>query len=394
MLERQASALIGQRLRQARLAAGRSLEELASELRRPITKQALSKYERGQTEPSASMIMDLARVLHVRPSFLLSEPTVSVTWVAFRKHSSLPLRDQEAITAVATKRLEGEFRLRALFRIGLNHSLPDELAVHDAESTERAAEKVREKWGLGQLPVSGVVETIEDHGGIVLSWDEKGGFDGLSGWTDHGSPVIVINASTTSDRRRFDAAHELGHLVMTPDTPPEQYEPLAHRFAGAFLVPREAAIRELGERRRTLSIQELGLLKERWGLSMQAWVRRAFDLNVIDRSEYRRLNIEFRRRGWHRDEPYKYEGVEEPILFRRLIWRALSEAIISDAEARELCPGFEIEGEREPEPERVTLRQLARMSRAQRETALRDRRIEVELEDVRAWDATLADGID
>lgn len=386
--------MIGQRLRQARLAAALSLEELASGLHRPVTKQALSKYEKGQTEPTASMIMDLARVLRVRPSFLLSEPEVSVSWVGFRKHSRLTERDQEAMTAIATKRLEGELRIRSLFRVGLDHSLPRGVTVQDGVSAEDAASKVREKWGLGTLPVTGTIGTIEDHGGIVLSWKERRGFDGLSGWTDEGSPVIVINASGTSDRRRFDAAHELGHLVMAPKTEPDQYEPLAHRFAAAFLVPRDEALRELGERRRSLSIQELGLLKERWGFSMQAWVRRALDLGVIDSAEYKRLNIEFRSRGWHRNEPYSYEGIEEPVLLRRLIWRALTEGIISQSEASELCPEFEFEREPKMESGRMSLRELARMNRGQRDQALSKAHFEVDPEEVRAWDAVLADGID
>jgi Zn-dependent peptidase ImmA (M78 family)/transcriptional regulator with XRE-family HTH domain len=386
--------LIGQRLRQARLAAGLSLEELASTLHRPVTKQALSKYEKGRADPTASMIMDLARVLHVRPSFLLSEPKMSVSWVGFRKHSSLTKKTQEAITATATKRLEGELRLRTLFRVGLNRALPHGLAVQDGESAEEAAWNVRETWGLGRLPLNGAIETIEDHGGIVLSWDERREFDGLSGWTNTGSPVIVTNASATSDRRRFDVAHELGHLVMAPKTDADQYESLAHRFAAAFLVPRDAALRELGEKRRSLSVQELGLLKERWGLSMQAWVRRGFDLGVIDHAEYKRLNIEFRSRGWHRAEPYAYEGIEEPILLKRLVCRALSEGIISESEARELCPEVEFEREPKEEPEQISLRELAHISRGQRDKVLSEAHLEVDPEDVRAWDAVLADGVD
>ena len=39
--------MLGTRLRQARLAAGLSLEGLAAKLEHPISKQALSKYEKG-----------------------------------------------------------------------------------------------------------------------------------------------------------------------------------------------------------------------------------------------------------------------------------------------------------------------------------------------------------
>jgi len=47
-------------------------------------------------------------------------------------------------------------------------------------------------------------------------------------------------------------------------------------------------------------------------------------------------------KGWHRQEPYDYEGVRGPILFRRLLWRALEEGIVSRYEARELLPGYDM----------------------------------------------------
>lgn len=385
--------LIGARLRQARLAAGLSLEELASKLKRPLTKQTLSKYETNKTEPSTSTLIELAKALGVKPSFLLSEPQVSVSWSAYRKHASLSARERETITAIATKRLEGEMSLRQLFNVGLNHALPHGIPVHDADSTETAAEQVRAFWGLGELPVNGVIETIEDHGGIVLSWAEGREFDGLSGWTSDEVPVMVINAAAQVDRRRFDAAHELGHLVMRLQVSEDQWEPSAHRFAGAFLVPKSAALRELGTKRRTLSMPELGLLKERWGLSMQAWARRAYDLEVIDYAHYRQLNIEFRRRGWYRREPYRYEGREEPLLLRRLVWRALTEGIITSRDAEEICPDYEHSYEAAIQS-RLSLRDLARLPREERHLILETAEIESERAEVEAWESLSGEGIE
>jgi Zn-dependent peptidase ImmA (M78 family)/transcriptional regulator with XRE-family HTH domain len=385
--------LIGARLRQARFAAGLSLETLASKLKRPLTKQTLSKYETNKAEPSTSTLMDLARALRVKPSFLLSEPEVSVDWVAYRKRASLSARDRETITAVATRRLESELSLRQLFSVGLEHALPHHIPVSDADSAESAAERVRESWGLGELPINGVIETIEDHGGIVLSWAEHRQFDGLSGWTRDEAPVIVINAAAEVDRRRFDAAHELGHLVMLLEVSEDEDERLAHRFAGAFLVPKSAALKELGTKRRTVSMPELGLLKERWGLSMQAWAHRARDLEIIDDGHYRQLNIEFRRRGWYRREPYRYEGREEPLLLRRLVWRALTEGIISSRDAEEICPDYEhpYEAAIRSKP---SLRDLARLPREERHRILQSAQVEVDRAEVEDWDSIVGEGIE
>ena len=385
--------MIGARLRQTRLAAGLTLEQLAAGLTRPLTRQALSKYETNKSEPSASTLMDIARVLGVKPSHLLSEPSVSVSWVGFRKHSSLRVREQAAITATATRRLESELELRTLFGIGQNSSLPRQIPVSDFDGAENAAQAVREEWGLSDLPINGLLETIEDRGGVVMAWEEDTTFDGLSGWTDGGHPVIVINAAMPNDRRRFGAAHELGHLVMTIDKPVSKLEKLAYRFAAAFLVPRESALRELGRKRRNLSMDELGLLKERWGLSMQAWVRRAYDLEVIDQGQYRSLNILFRRRSWYRQEPYQYRGTEEPLLLHRLVWRALTEGIITQRDAKQIDPSHDFDtpsaGDQGP-----SLRQIARFPREERHKLMAAATVEVDAEEVAVWDATTSDETD
>lgn len=69
-------------------------------------------------------------------------------------------------------------------------------------------------------------------------------------------------------------------------------EKAANRFAGAFLVPKAAVKFELRNIRRTIGDYELHMLKDKYGLSMQAWVFRARDLGFI--SEERAIAL-FRR---------------------------------------------------------------------------------------------------
>ncbi|WP_425358486.1 ImmA/IrrE family metallo-endopeptidase [Thermosediminibacter oceani] len=58
-------------------------------------------------------------------------------------------------------------------------------------------------------------------------------------------------------------------------------EKAAHRFAGAFLVPKKMVIQELGKKRHSINLYELHLLKHKYELSMQGWIYRAKDLNII-----------------------------------------------------------------------------------------------------------------
>ena len=90
------------------------------------------------------------------------------------------------------------------------------------------------------------------------------------------------------------------------------------------------------------------LLKHKYGMSMQAWLRRAKDLGIISFSWYKNTFVTFRKRGWHRIEPGKQVASEEPIRFRQLVLRAMAEGVISRERAEELCPGIvSIDGKEE-----------------------------------------------
>ena len=229
--------MLGERLRQARLAAGLSLEGLAERLERPVTKQALSKYERGASQPPPSRLADIAAALNVRASSLLAESDVKIEWVAYRKLQRLSKSREEQVTAVATQRLEGELRLRELFHLANRHDLPGPIEVNHLDDCEYASAALRMRWNLGDRPVDSLVEQIEEHGCAVVTWPEEWGFDGLSGRANQ-TPVLVLNEAAPADRLRFNAAHELGHLVMTSTGDAKRDEAFAHRFAASFLVPR------------------------------------------------------------------------------------------------------------------------------------------------------------
>jgi Zn-dependent peptidase ImmA (M78 family) len=113
-------------------------------------------------------------------------------------------------------------------------------------------------------------------------------------------------------------------------------EKAADRFAGAFLVPAPVARFELGERRDTLHLYELHLLKHKYGLSMQGWIYRARDLGILSENATIRLFQDFRRAGWHRHEPGDQLPPEVPKRMERLVLRALAEDLISESRGAEL----------------------------------------------------------
>jgi Zn-dependent peptidase ImmA (M78 family) len=189
--------------------------------------------------------------------------------------------------------------------------------IYSAEDIEQAAVKVRKDWGLGLGPISNLVHLLETKGVLVfrlLSDCKK--VDAFSLW-HRSRPFIFLNTEKGSgSRSRFDAAHELGHLVMHPEFLPGDrlQEEQANRFASAFLLPRESFLPECPKR---LIWPHFLELKQRWKVSLAALVRRARDLNVVSDDTYRRANVQLNKK-WGHNEPHEPE-IERPTILPRTL---------------------------------------------------------------------------
>jgi Zn-dependent peptidase ImmA (M78 family) len=365
-------------MRQGRLAAGLTLDAVARRLAasgQTITKAGLSKYENNRSVPKPSFLLQLAVVLGVRSSYFLTEPAVTIEWLSFRRHAALSQSRQEQIKASSAKVVEAQVWLYSTLYPKQKPQFPRPTKARVVPDAEEAAEALRKTWQLGEAPIESVTQSIEDHGGIVVGHHEEAvQFDGLSGRANRQFPIVVANLAVPADRRRYDLAHELGHLVMDFDgLPAKREEDLAHRFAAAFLVPARIAKAELGAKRRFLSPEELGLLKQKYGLSMQAWARRARDLSIIDAGHYRSLCMTFNARGWKRQEPVSFQGQEQPTRLQQMTLRALAEGIVTMEKAEELCPGCVEEAKAAPArapSARPSARDLLRLPREDRNRVL------------------------
>jgi Zn-dependent peptidase ImmA (M78 family) len=94
--------------------------------------------------------------------------------------------------------------------------------------------------------------------------------------------------------------------------------------------------KELGERRKHISLYELHLLKHKYGVSMQAWLYRAMELGILPKPVAERYFREFSGRGWRITEPGDQLPPEVSTRFNRLVMQALEEGVISEARAAEL----------------------------------------------------------
>ncbi len=162
-----------------------------------------------------------------------------------------------------------------------------------------AARIARMQWRLRSGPVRNLVGWLESAGCIVIEEDfGTRRVDGLSQWIE-GHPVILVNSTSPTDRKRFTLAHELGHLVLHSEWFTDEPEDEADQFAAEFLMPGDVIRPEL----RNLSLGKLHALKRYWMVSMQALIERAYQLGVLSRSDRTRLYKRLSARGWRKSEP-------------------------------------------------------------------------------------------
>lgn len=317
----------GDRLRQARMYRGLRKVEVADKI--DVSPAIIGQYESGKTRPSVAALASICLKLAFPPEFFERRGTsarVTEGQAHFRK-----LR--------ATSKLE---RDRALVRLELFAEVLADIESHvqlpdvdvpsfpvsdDAPDAllEEAAAVVRRAWGLGNGPIDNVVRLLEGRG-VVVTRNRVGGtsVDAFSTWIGQ-RPVVVLGSDKgDTARSRFDAAHELGHLVMHCDAEPGRsiIEQQAHRFAAAFLMPAETIRKELPTR---MSWSAFFALKERWRVSLQALLMRAKTLGTMSPDAYRRAQIHIRTR-WGNNEPIDIGAAEQPALLGRafeLMWSEL-----------------------------------------------------------------------
>jgi len=322
---------IGGRLKLARKAAGFSLRALANEV--GVSANAISKYETEKDIPGSRVLLRLAQVLGVSVEFFLRPVNIPVQVQAFRKHASLKIKEQTAVEMRIQEGIERYLAVESFFpdiqAAPVIHSYP----IVSFEDVELAAEKLRTDWNLGLDAIENLVQLLEDQGIKVWQVDGYSDFDACV-FLANDLPIIAVKAGTSGDRQRFNLAHELGHIILQiPEDLDE--EKACQRFAGSFLIPASTLRRELGSKRSALTMEELQVLKKKYGMSMQALIYRAGQLGIIRDSVSTRLFIQFANKGWKKMEPYPIPE-EQPTRMKQLVYRALAEDLISRSKALEL----------------------------------------------------------
>lgn len=333
--------MFGEKLKLARNRAALSLRDLAKEIDNSVSAQAIGRYERGEMLPSSTIAIKLSKSLNVPLSYLFSPLSVKLECVEFRKQKSTKNQDRE-VEAAVIDHMDRYLIIEDILGLSShewNKPAGMPFPVRTLTDAEEAARQVREHWHLGGDPIHNMAQLLEDRGIKVLILDFPLSVDGLTclavAPNKEKVPVIVSSANKTVERCRFTLAHELGHMTIQATDSLDE-EKACHRFASAFLMPREEVISEFGEQRRhAIAYEEIMTIKHLFGVSAAALTVRLRDLNVITDATMRDI-FKGKGRSWRKVEPSPLLEKEEPRRFQLLVLRALAEDLISLAKAAEL----------------------------------------------------------
>jgi len=285
------------RLTVARKRRGLTMAALARVVE--LSPRIITAYESGDAAPSPHSVDALSRALAFRPSFFaqpeIDEPIPA--GASFRAFTTMRAAQRDMALAAGALAMELNRWIESRFTIP-EPDLPD-LRGHEPEA---AAEATRAEWRLGDGAVPNMVHLLEAHGVRVFSLAEECRELDAYSFQRGGRPYVFLNTMKSAERGRFDAAHELGHLLLHRHGGPvgRAAELEADRFASAFLMPRRAVIARAP---RVPSIERLIALKQTWNVSVAALAHRLHALHLLTDWHYRQIFIEMGERGMRRAEP-------------------------------------------------------------------------------------------
>ena len=261
--------------------------------------RAITAYERGEYEPSDQTLTAIARALKFPVAWFsgddLHQPSPETA--SFRSQARMAASNRDAALAsgalgfLLNDWLEGKFTLPEA-------NLPD----LREETPEAAALTLRQQWGLGERPIKNVVHLLESRGIRVFSMaEDTTEVDAFSLWHET-TPFVFLNTMKSAERSRFDALHELGHLVMHRHSDPKgkEHEQQANNFSSAFLMPRGSVLAHAPV---LPGLNTMITLKKYWIVSVAALNYRLHQLGALSDWHYNKLCVEIAQKGYRTKEP-------------------------------------------------------------------------------------------
>jgi len=256
----------------------------------PVT---LSRIVNRQQVADDATIEKLAGALSYPLHFFFRDDIdpLDVSSASFRSLRAMTARERDAALSAGSLAFELADWIRGRF----NLPAPDILDLSHERDPAGAARALRQYWSIGEKPIGNMIKLLETIGVRVFSLAENTrNVDAFSCWRGN-EPYVFLNTFKSTERSRFDAAHELGHLALHRHGGPRQgrsAELEAHAFASSFLMPHDDVLATIPF---VTSLKQVAREKKRWGVSVAALAYRLHKLRVLTDWQYRTFCIQINR---------------------------------------------------------------------------------------------------
>jgi len=311
------------RLTLARKRRRMSGKELA--VRTGLTSVHISRMEKDKAlNIEESTIDSLAAALGFPREFFFGDDidVLGKDDVSFRSLKAMTAKEREsALSAGSIAYLISDW-------VSERFNLPeaDLLNLSHEREPDAAARTLREHWGLGEQPISNTIKLLEFKGVRVFSLSENTkNVDAFSCWRND-VPYIFLNTFKTAEHSRFDALHELGHLVLHRHgkAAGKEAEIEANKFASFFLMPSADVVSRVPF---ITSLNQLVKAKKRWGVSVAALAYRLHKAGMLSDWQYRTFCIQINQR-YGKTEP---DGLPRE---KSVVWEKIFRELWKDGATR------------------------------------------------------------
>jgi len=304
-----------------------------------IGESSLSEFEAGKREPKLSQLSALARVYRRPVSFFLGEgppPTETVLWRQRPESSGEELEARFLQLCRQYHNLEVWCDEELPLYLPQSNVAPDAFRYTDAK---QLAGRVRGALELGDLPGPVLLSVLEEVCGVkVFHLDFQPTGSAACTLGDTSGAGVLLNAGTPRQRRNFDLAHELFHLLTwhvfrTSDTPCEtaHEDKLGGCFARNLLMPDEPVRTALDRstRNRHIPLDALSDVARQFGVSVDALLWKMHDLYGWTADATNKYSDAAKRRARQRDTRDDAKPPLLPERYHALAVRALARGEIS-----------------------------------------------------------------
>lgn len=305
------AADIGERLRIARTASGKTQDDVASAI--GVSRPTLVSIEKGQRKVRAEELDKLTALYGVSVNNILARDAVHIDLQArFRKIGSEDTDTRDCITLL-NRLSSASVELERMLGIEFAPSYPPEQPIMPGnidQQAEEAALSLRHRLGVGLSPIADIISLLEHELSIrVFVRGLPSKVSGLFAYHPAVGACVLLNAKHPWERRAMSAAHETAHFLTTRsvvDVLNEDAETSSaeERFAVAFslsLMMPAAALRQrfraMVEADNKFTPRHIALLAHAFYVSPEAMCRQLEQIGLLPKGTFDSL----RQRGFNAD---------------------------------------------------------------------------------------------